>query len=129
MRSSFQSKGVKIIPNYRYYKRWDKMLAYLRRLLCQSFRVIRPDLGYPEGLNYLPLICIFKNCAMVLKNLNLDETNQFGFFFNSHSLSYVISKKKIIFILAIKIECSYVLERGGGSLYVQLCERNVNKMK
>lgn len=78
------------------------MLAYLRRLLCQSFRVIRPDLGYPEGLNYLPLICIFKNCAMVLKNLNLDETNQFGVFFNSHSLSYVISKKKLFLYWPLK---------------------------
>lgn len=128
MRSSFQSKGVKIIPNYRYYKRWDKMLAYLRRLLCQSFRVIRPDLGYPEGLNYLPLICIFKNCAMVLKNLNLDETNQFGVFLIPIAFLMLFQKKNI-FILAIKIECSYLLKWGGVSLYVQLCERNVNKMK
>lgn len=73
------------------------MLAYLRRLLCQSFRVIRPDLGYPEGLNYLPLICIFKNCAMVLKNLNLDETNQFGVFLIPIAFLMLFQKKNYFY--------------------------------
>lgn len=73
------------------------MLAYLRRLLCQSFRVIRPDLGYPEGLNYLPLICIFKNCAMVLKNLNLDETNQFGGFLIPIAFLMLFQKKNYFY--------------------------------
>lgn len=73
------------------------MLAYLRRLLCQSSRVIRPDLGYPEGLNYLPLICIFKNCAMVLKNLNLDETNQFGFFLIPIAFLMLFQKKIFLY--------------------------------
>lgn len=78
------------------------MLAYLRRLLCQSFRVIRPDLGYPEGLNYLPLICIFKNCAMVLKNLNLDETNQFGVFLIPIAFLMLFQKQKLFLYWPLK---------------------------